>query len=177
MKLETERLVLRDIEGKDKKDLIENINNLAVSQYLLVVPYPYTDADADWWINHCAEEAAKKPRINYELAIELKSENRVIGTVSIIKVDLFQQKAEIGYWLGEKYWRKGIMSEAVDRMLDFAFNELDLRRVEAGTFAENIASQNLLESFGFQKEGIRKQAYRAKATGRIHDDVLYGLLK
>jgi len=177
MKLETKRLILRSIEERDRKDLIENISNLNVSRYLLVVPHPYTDADADFWIKHCAEEAGKKPRKSYELAIELKSEGRVIGGVGFTKVDLFQEKAEIGYWLGEKYWRQGIMSEALEKMLDFAFNELNLRRIEAGTFAENLASQRLLEKFGFRKEGIKRQGYRAKATGRIHDDVLYGLLR
>ena len=110
MKLETERLVLRDIEEKDRKDMIDNINNINVSKYLLVVPCPYTDADADWWANHCAEEIAKNPRENYGFVIELKTEGKAIGGIGLTKVNLFLKRRNyariwrsIAVWI-QKEW-------------------------------------------------------------------------
>jgi len=173
----TDRLVLRSITDKDLKDLIENINNLNISKYLLVVPYPYTKKDAKYWINHCSKEMKKKSRKSCEFVIELKSEKRLIGGIGLSKIDNFQGKAEIGYWIGEKYWRQGIGSEALKVLLDFAFDKLKLRRLEANVYTENEASARLLEKFGFVKEGLGRKSQRCKATGKIHDSYFYGLLK
>ena len=79
MKLETKRLILREIQMEDIKDLVENINNLKVSRYLLVVPHPYSLEDAKWWVNHCKERIKEKPRTSYEFSIALKPGNKVIG--------------------------------------------------------------------------------------------------
>jgi len=134
MILKTKRLILRDFEKKDIEDLIENINNLNVSKWLLVVPYPYTKKDAKWWINCCAEKAKEKPRKSYEFAIEF--EGKMIGGIGLSKIDKFQGSAILGYWLGEGYWRQGIMGEAVERVLDYAFNRLKLRRINSEAFVE-----------------------------------------
>jgi [ribosomal protein S5]-alanine N-acetyltransferase len=172
MKLVTERLVLRNISDKDIKDLIENINNLNVSKWLLVVPYPYTEKNAKWWIDHCKEKDKE-----YNFCIELKSEKKLIGGIGLSHVDKFQGTAEVGYWLGENYWKKGYGSEALKVLIDFSFNKLKLRKLEAGVFSKNPGSGKLLEKFGFVKEGIRKEARRSKATEDIHDEIMYGLLK
>ena len=177
MKLETKRLILRIPIMKDINDLIENINDLNVSKYLLVVAYPYTKKDAKWWINHCKEEANEEPRKSYGFNIELKSKKRIIGGVGLSKVNEEQGTAEIGYWLGGGHHRQGIMSEAVETILNFAFKKLKLRRIEAEVFAGNQASSNLLKKFGFKFEGLKRRAVKAKATGKIHDAEIYGLLK
>lgn len=72
----------------------------------------------------------KKKREGYPFAIYLKSEKKVIGGISLDKVDKFQGKAGVGYWLNEKYWNKGYGSEALKAILDFAFKKLKLRRIE-----------------------------------------------
>ena len=177
MKLETKRLILRDIEMKDAKDLIRNINNLKVSRYLLVVPYPYRMKDAKWWINHCKDEAKEKPRKNYNFHIELKEKKGIIGSVGIGKVDRYQGTTTLGYWLGEDYWRNRYMYEAASKVLDFAFNKLKLRRINVSAFPENEGSNSLLKKLGFSYEGRRIQKCRAKSTGKIHDENIYGLLK
>jgi RimJ/RimL family protein N-acetyltransferase len=177
MKSTTERLVIREIRNEDKKDLIANINDLDVSTNLLAVHYPYTDKNAEDWINQCKKEAREKPRRNYNLVIELKLEKRVIGEIGLVNVDKFQGTTEIAYWLGENYWRKGFMSEALKDVLDFAFKKLKLRRINFYIFKENRASRNLAEKIGFKLEGMERKSVRSRADGKIHDDAIYGLLK
>ena len=140
MKLITERLILRDLIMKDKESLIKNINNLRVSRYLALVPYPYTKKNAEWWINECIKKSKEKPRKEYDFNIELKKEKGVIGAVGLSKVDRFNGTATIGYWLGEDYWRQGIITEALREVLGFAFNKLKLRRINITASPKNNAS-------------------------------------
>lgn len=177
MKLVTKRLILRPIAKKDAKDLLENLNNIKVSRYLLKVSYPYRLKDAKSWIDYCFKESKEKPRKAYDFAIELKAEKKQIGGIGLGNVDKFQGSAEVGYWLGEKYWNQGMASEALKTIMDFAFKRLNLRRLEAGVCVENKASARLLEKFGFKKEGLMMEAHRSKATGKIHSHYFYGLLK
>ncbi|MEK6952154.1 MAG: GNAT family protein [Nanoarchaeota archaeon] len=177
MKIETRRLILRRIEKKDIPDLIQNINNLNVSRYLLVVPYPYTLKDARWWVEHCKETEKEKTRNDYSFNIELKSEKKIIGSIGLTHVDSFQGTAEVGYWLGEKYWRQGMMSEALTVILNLAFEKLKLRRINLFAYKENKASNALARKFDFIYEGMKRMAVRAKSTGKIHDENIYGLLK
>ena len=95
MKLRTKRLLLRQIERKDIESLVRNINNLNVSRWLLVVPYPYRRKDAIWYINNCRKKAREKPRKDYNFAIELLEEKAVIGGISINKIDRYQKTATV----------------------------------------------------------------------------------
>jgi [ribosomal protein S5]-alanine N-acetyltransferase len=177
MKLQTKRLILRQVTKRDIESLAENANNLNVSKWLLKLPYPYTKKDAKWWINHCKEKAKSKPRVDYSFGVELKEEKQIIGGAGLHQVNLEQGTAELGYWLGEKYWRQGYGSEAVEALIDFAFNKLKLRKLEAGVFAGNPSSGKLLEKYGFKQEGLRRKSRVCMADNKIKDEILYGLLR
>jgi len=177
MRLETKRLILRELTMKDLKDLVRNVNNLHISKYLSLVSYPYSIKDGKWFINHCNKEAKKKPRKNYEFVIELKSEKRLVGIISLTDVNRFDERAGFGYWLGERYWRQRIMTEAFERLINFAFNTLKLRRLDVEAYPENKASNDLIKKMGFRYEGRRRKFVKAKATKKIHDLNIYGLLK
>ncbi len=177
MEIQTERLILRDLKEGDEKSIQENADNLNVSRYLLVVPYPYTIKDAEGFVKYCKEQNGKSPRENYELGITLKGDDRVIGMIGLTHVDQFQSKGEIGYWLGESHWRKGIMSEALEAIIKFAFDELNLGRIDISAFTLNEASNSLIKRFGFNFEGTRIKYHRAKSTGEIADTHVYGLLR
>lgn len=177
MRLITKRLILRQPVMKDRRDIIEGIGNLEVSKCLLVVPYPYTMRDATWWVNDCKEKMKKKPRTDYEFNIELKEEGRIIGGCVVSKIDRRQGKGTVGYWLNQKYWKKGYTGEALEKVIDFAFKRLKLRRLEAEVFSWNEKSANLLKKFGFKYEGTSRKACICKATGKIHDGDMYGLLR
>jgi RimJ/RimL family protein N-acetyltransferase len=177
MKIETERLILRPITKKDKKDLIEGIGNIEISKYLLTVPYPYAEKDADWWINHCNEKWKEESPSSYEFVIELKSEKKMIGGTGLSHVDEYHGTAELGYWLAAKYHGKGYGSETLKAILDFAFNKLRLRRIEAKVYTHNEPSYKLLEKFGFKREGLCRESVKCKASGKIESDYMYALLK
>ena len=177
MKIKTPRLVLRPTTLEDIPSIVRNINNLNVSKWLLVVPHPYKAKDARKWIESQKEKLKKKPREDYTFGIELRSEHAVIGGIGIHHIDRYQGTATIGYWLGQDYWRKGYGSEAIESVLDLAFKKLKLRRLEAEVFLENPLSGKLLGKYGFQREGIKRKAARSKADGKIHDGIIYRLLR
>ncbi|MBI5803325.1 GNAT family N-acetyltransferase [Candidatus Pacearchaeota archaeon] len=177
MKLVTKRLILRDLISKDAKDLVENGNDLIVSRYLALVPYPYTIKEAKKFISKCIKDTRKKPRKIYNLGIELKPIRKLIGMIGLADVNEFNGTGEVGYWLGKKYWRQGIMTEAFTAIIDFAFKKLKLRRIDVSASVENEASNNLIKKMSFKLEGIRRKRIKAKSTGKIHDEIVYGLLK
>lgn len=128
------------------------------------------------FLNRTKEEQAKVPRTNFELAITLKPSDELIGVVGLTKVNEFEGTGTIGYWLEEKHWRKGFMTEAANRLVEFAFNELNLRRLNAEAWTNNDASNTLLRKLGFRFEGVKWKGHRSKATGEVHDCNFYGLL-
>ncbi|MEM4263283.1 MAG: GNAT family protein [Candidatus Woesearchaeota archaeon] len=167
------RIILRQFKKGDEKSLQENINDPDIYKCTLTIPYPYTMENAVWWVKH-ANENIKEKR-GYELGIVLKeSKKEVIGGMGICKIDKEHDSAEVGYWLGKKYWGKGITSEALELLMGFAFDELKLHRLYANTFIENIASQRVLEKAGFKREGRRKEVI--KKDGKYYDDFIYGLV-
>ena len=177
MDIETERLILRDLREEDEFFIVKYANNLNVSQYTERLRYPYTVESAKSIILSSLEQQNISPREKYELAITLKPENNLIGVVSLKKVDMFSGTAFLGYWLAENYWHKGIMSEAVSRILEFGFNEIGLRRINATVAIVNNASNKLLTKMGFVHEGVERQGHKVRSTGKIYDINHYGLLK
>lgn len=177
MRFETNRLILRAPKDRDINDLIDGLNNLNVSQYLAMVPYPYEEKDALWWISHCNKKLRKKNKDGYEFSIELKSEKKIIGGCCLSKIDLFNETAEVGCWLNEKYWRRGVMTEAMDTVISFAFKDLKLNRLGWYAYVPNIASNAIAQKLGFVFEGTLKKYHKAKSTGKIYDTNVYGLLR
>ena len=107
--------------------------------------------------------------------IALKSNNKLIGTCTIFKISQQNKIGEAGYILNRAYWGKGLMTEAMNTVLDYAFNKLDFHRIEADTDPKNIASLALLEKLGFQREGYFRERWFVHGTW--HDSVMLGLLR
>lgn len=177
MRITTARLVLRDLNMSDAKSLAENINDINVIKWLLTVKYPYRLKDAVQWINECEKKRKEKPRQSYEFGIDLKSEKRIVGGIGLSKIDDYGGTATVGYWLGSRYHRQGYGAEAIGALIDFAFGNLKLRRLEAEVFVGNPSSGKLLEKCRFKKEGTRKKSKRSKSDGKLRDEWIYGLLK
>lgn len=177
MKLTTKRLILRDIKKSDAESIRKNINNLNVSRYLLAVVYPYKKSDAEWWTNHCKEQQKQKPRTSYEFGIIIKPNNRIVGGVGLNSINRKQKKADIGYWIAEPYWRKGYVSEAVKKLINFAFNKLSIEKIVIPTFVENKGSNALIKKIGGKLIRIKKKAVKAKSTGKTHNKSIYWVLK
>ena len=176
MKIETKRLILRPPRKSDWRDIVEGVNNLKVSRMLAVVPYPYKKKDAELWINDCLKKWKKKNKDDYTFFIELKESGGVIGATGIHKIDYDNSICMTGTWIGEKHWRKGYIYEVKLPILDFIFKDLKLRRVETAAYEINIPSQKMSKRIGFKLEGYKRQCIVSKATGKIHDEYVYGML-
>jgi [ribosomal protein S5]-alanine N-acetyltransferase len=177
-RLETARLILREWTQEDIPDLIEGLNDLQVSRWLAFVPYPYTQEAAESWITHCRNLSMQGHNSSeYEFAIELKFEHKVIGGISLIRVSRVHGTAGGGIWLNTQYQGFGYGTEAFGEKIRFAFEELNLRRLNNGFFAGNNASFAMQQRFGYKLEGERRKAYRCMADGEIKDECITGLLR
>lgn len=165
---------ISDITSADKPTYIEHFQEKQIYNQTLNIPYPYTTADAEWWVNHVTEETKKQGR-SVKWAIR-RQDGFLVGGVGF---DLFElgksYKAEIGYWLAKDYWGQGIMTEVVSQMTHFAFSEFGLVKVTANIFSFNVGSARVLEKAGFQLEGILRHHY--KKDGKFFDGKLYAKIK
>ena len=171
MYIETERLILRQWKIEDVDDIVEGLNNINVSKWLAGAPYPYTKKDALYFINKTIDNNL------YNFAIILKSENKVIGGTQLTNIDLSNGTAGGGIWINEKYHGKGYGTEAFGARIKYAFEVLGLRRLENGYFKNNEKSHQMQLRFGYKDEGVRRQKFVSKATGKIEDEYITGLLK
>jgi ribosomal-protein-alanine N-acetyltransferase len=132
-------------------------------------PYPYTAADADQWIRQATEEA---PQTHFAIVIG----KSMIGGIGLEPgTDIFQRSAEIGYWLGEPFWGRGIATEAVRAITNYAFSTFNLCRIYAGVFEWNPASMRVLEKAGYMREGrLTKSVFK---DGRVIDQFLYAMIR
>jgi RimJ/RimL family protein N-acetyltransferase len=106
-------------------------------------------------------------------AVERRADRRVIGSITVM-LEAGQPRAEIGYILGREHWGRGYAGEAQRRVIDFAFDELGLHRLEADTHPDNAASTRSLERLGFRREGLLRE--RWLVGGEFGDSVIWGLL-
>ena len=142
------------------------------------MPYPYSTQDAENWLEYCQGILHKEgTRTGYEFAIELKSESKVIGGVSLTRISVFHGTAGGGIWINAKYQGYGYGREAFGEKIRFAFEVLNLRRLENGFFKGNDASFAMQEQFGYKREGERRRAFRCMADGELKDECITGLLK
>src|SRR5215208_2472899 len=120
----------------------------------------------------CVKNITKKT--DYELGIESKKTGEIIGMISLNHIDNRHRSAEVGYSLGNKYWRRGITKEALTLILDFGFNNLELVRIYAKVLHPNLPSIRLLQRAGFRYEGrIRKSVFR---KGSWFDELIFALV-
>lgn len=135
------------------------------------LPYPYTEQDGKDFIS-----AMLSAGENETFAFAITVNNIVIGSISIFRQgNIHRQTAELGYYIAEEYWGKGIMTEAVKQICRYVFDKTDIIRIYAEPFAYNTASCRVLEKAGFQYEGtLRRNAVK---NGRVIDMKMYSLLK
>ena len=174
IKLETERLILRSRNKSDRYDLMEGLNDIEVTKWKGYDNCPYTLQDADKEIDSILKKYENKNYYNW--AIVLKDENKVIGRVGLY--DIYDDVAHGGgIWINRKYWNKGYATEAMKARTTFAFEVLNLRKIENSFFEGNEASWKLQEKLGYKIEGLKRQAIRCRADGIIKNECITGLLK
>ena len=176
MKLETERLILRELKDSDAKEIARYTNNKNFVRYIPPIAFPYKLKDAKEYIKKHKKEKLKKKRNHYVLAIELKTKKIIVGIIEI-SIGSMKDIAQLDYALNQEYWRQGIMSEAAKSLLDFTFNKLKIRKITSPILKDNKASNALIKKLGFKLEGTLREQEKVSSTGKIHDENIYGLLK
>jgi ribosomal-protein-alanine N-acetyltransferase len=175
MELHTKSLLLREYTPDDAPVLVHELAPIEMSRYTANIPHPYTLADAQSYITLCLTKQKEEPRTMYSFAIT--RESKLIGDVCLIKVDRWGGTAEIGYWVSQAHAGKGFAQEAARRVIDFAFEDLGLNRIDLHAHVENGASNHIADKLGFTLEGTLRQGSRPKPTGTYGDKNVYGLLK
>ncbi len=169
--LESERLILKPLEIKDAEKIIK-LATKKVSKYFGAIPYPYKLEDAKKWI-----KSSSKIESSIDFAIKLKNSDEFIGYIEINGINPKSKVSSISYWIGEKFWRKGYMTEAIKLILNYSFKKKKLNRIYAQINGDNIASQKLLEKIGFKLEGKLRDHIYNRFTKKLEDKYFYGILR
>lgn len=174
MKIETERLILRDFVKEDWQRVMEYQSDPLYLRY-----YEWTASDrtpesvqefVGWFLDH----QKQKPRIKFQLAVTLKSNNLLIGNCGIRMEKANAIEANIGYELDPKHWNHGYATEAAHAIVDFGFSHFDVHRIWADCVADNVGSAHILEKLGMKLEGRFREHQFYK--GRWWDTLIYAIL-
>ena len=156
----------------DAQDLVNAISNKKVLDNLRDgIPYPYTESDAKEFIEMMLKS---DPDQDFYWAIVV--DDKVIGSIGAFRQDnVHCRTAEMGYYIAEEYWGRGIMVDAVKQACKWIFDETDVVRIFAEPFGYNTASCRVLEKAGFELEGVLRQG--VFKNGKIIDMRMYSLIK
>jgi ribosomal-protein-alanine N-acetyltransferase len=170
VRLDCGNCVVRDWVTVDKAALLRMANNRNVWRNLTHrFPHPYTEADADSWLARRAQTV-----VSTNWAIE--ADGQAVGGIGADPGEgVYAKTARFGYWLGEAFWGRGIMTAAVRATTRHIFDHFDLVRLEAPVFEWNPPSMRVLEKCGFVREGVLRRS--VEKDGQIIDAVIYALLR
>ena len=146
-------ITLRSLIDDDASTLAKLANNKKIWDNLRdIMPYPYSVDNAIFFIDLVKQE---DPQVTF--GIEYKG--ALCGVIGLVaQQDVYKKTAEIGYWIGEPYWNKGIATRAVNLVTSYGFNKLDIVRIHTGVFEYNTASMKVLENCGYKKDGVFEKA-------------------
>ncbi|MCK9689067.1 GNAT family N-acetyltransferase [Scleromatobacter humisilvae] len=166
--LQGERCLLRALAPEDAPALVTHANDREVARNLFdAFPQPCTLAAADAWATHESHSGA------FGWVWGIVADGAVVGCIGLHQASGWMRcNAEIGYWLGRAYWRRGITSDAVRQVTDWAFAAVpELTRIHAPIFASNDGSQAVVRKCGYVREGLLKQS--AIKDGAVIDRVVW----
>jgi RimJ/RimL family protein N-acetyltransferase len=160
------RCTVRSWRRGDEASLVRHANNRSIWVNLRDrFPHPYTSDDAARWMTWALVE---RPETNFAIAVN----DAAVGGIGYeIQPDVHRVSAEIGFWLGESLWGRGIMTEALRAVTEHAMRTHNLARLYASVFEWNPASMRVLEKAGYVREAVLRRS--ALKDGRVIDQVLY----
>ena len=173
MKIETERLILRDFVKNDWQRVLKYQSDPLYLRY-----NPWTERTPDAvqdFVGWFLDQQVQKPRLKYQLAVVLKSNHQLIGNCGVRMDKAGEIEANIGYEFDPDYWNQGYATEAAHAMVDFGFQHFGVHRIWADCVAENTGSAHVLEKLGMKLEGcLREKEY---FKGKYWDALLYAILE
>jgi ribosomal-protein-alanine N-acetyltransferase len=169
--INTERLNLREIKQEDAESIYKILSNPEVIKYDTFELFTNIK-QAEGLIKWFNDEFKQKRAIFW--GISLKNEPEIIGFCKC-EIEIPKVRADLGYDLSHKYWNMGIMTETLGAVIKFAFQTLNVNRIEVSVATENNSSIRVLEKLGFAKEGILRE--RCYMSNRCHDMMMLSILK
>lgn len=172
-RLQTKRLLLDQIQLKDISNIVAYAGNENIVENTRTMPYPYREEDAISWI-HTAN-LGFKAKDNYMFAIRFKDTLAFIGGIGLT-LDVGNNRAELGYWLAEDFWNRGLTTEAVKAILKFGFEDLKLNKILAVYLTSNEASGKVMIKNGMVKEAEFKD-HDVKRGHQVEDNIYVSLIQ
>ena len=161
---------LRPWKKDDLENLVKHANNFEIAKNMMDdFPHPYTQKEGEKFLEMVSKQ--KPPLI---LAIEVEGE--AAGSIGLHpQKDIIRKNGELGYWLSQTFWGKGIITKSIKQMVDYGFDKLEIERIFARPFGTNIASQKALEKAGFKLEAhLENTLYKNQ---EYQDELIYAIRK
>lgn len=170
--LETQRLLLRPFAIRDAPEVQRLAGEKAIADTTLAIPHPYENGMAEEWISTHPQEFATGQGVTF--AIVSKEGGILVGAISLIRI-VPNHQAELGYWVGKPYWKRGFCTEAGKAVLSYAFEKMRLIRIHARHMTRNAASGRVMQKLGMRHEGTLRQ--QVQKWDVFEDMESYGILK
>lgn len=170
--LTTERLILRAFTLADAKRVQQLAGDFEIADTTGHMPHPYHDGMATEWIGSHEQDFQEGTGATF--AIILRETGELMGAIGLT-IHKHHRRAEMGYWIGVAYWNHGYTSEAAQRVIAYAFEDLGLDRVYASHFSRNPASGRVMQKAGMTYEGTLREHFVRWTSPE--DLAYYGILK
>ncbi len=163
-------IILRPFYTTDAGVLAGLLNNKKIWDNLRdYIPFPYSIDDAISFIKQTQKE-------DPQMSFAIEYDQQFCGAIGLTgQSDVYKRTAEIGYWLGEPYWNKGIATLSVKLLTDYALNELQFIRVHTGVFEYNVGSMKVLTKNGYTKDGVFRKSILK--NGHVFDEYRFSKIK
>lgn len=170
--LETTRLILRKMAMNDLQDVFAYSSDDEVTRFLRWGPHAAPEETENY-----LREVLREYRAGQDgpWGVEYKQTGKVVGSIHLMAISAQHSKAEIGFVLSKPYWNRGLMSEALARVLQYSFESIGLNRIEGLCLVDNLAAKRVMEKVGMKQEGVLREYLFQK--GAFRDFSLYSMLK
>jgi len=165
--IDNEIYITNLLTEEDIPSFVKYLNNPKIYNNTLHIPFPYTTNDGENFIKIVKQDSLNSTQY---FSIRLRENNELIGVCGVYRSLKNERRAEIGYWIGEPYWHRGLMPKVVKKAIEIAKNEWkNLVRIEANIFFWNKPSMRVVEKCGFEFEGVlRKSTHKNGQDIDVH---------
>ncbi len=164
---------LASIRASDKPAYLQHFADPEIGRTMLALPFPYSEADADWWIAHRLSNARERET---QFGIRIADGSLIGGIGFVDELIAGAYRGEIGYWLARAYRGRGLMPRVIQAFASYAARDLKLHKLTATTYPFNPASSRALEKAGFTLEGRLREHIRSRSGVEYFDALVYGLI-
>lgn len=171
--LETPRLRLRPLELSDTSSIQKAAGAREIADTMISLPHPYPAGEAQRYV--ARQHAEREAGCSVTFTIEQKADGWFCGLVEVRDIDREHSQGELSFWLAVETWGRGYMSEVVQAVVRYVFEDLDLNRLFAYHMLRNPASGHVLVKSGFKQEGLLRQ--RVRKWGQFEDVALWAILR